>query len=299
MNWRYTVTRTALAGALGACRPSGQSADAALLLRARGVFAAIATPTDSSDARALAQRQLGRRLFFEPRLSVDGRVSCATCHLPAHYASDSLPLSVGVLNRRTPRNVPTVLNASLNFVEHWRGDRASLEDQALKALTGPQSAGNPNVAVAQRRLRSLREYGPLFAAAFAEDSPIVSATHFAAAVAAYQRTLLTPSRFDRYLGGDSTVLLATERRGLRLFIDVGCVGCHNGPGVGGNSFRKFGVYQDYWQATGSRSIDLGRFDVTHDTTAATSSRCRACATWARRLPISTTDQSLRSPTRFA
>ena len=196
--------------------------------------------------------------LFEPRLSVDGRVSCATCHLPAHYASDSLPLSVGVLNRRTPRNVPTVLNASLNFVEHWRGDRASLEDQALKALTGPQSAGNPNVAVAQRRLRSLREYGPLFAAAFAEDSPIVSATHFAAAVAAYQRTLLTPSRFDRYLGGDSTVLLATERRGLRLFIDVGCVGCHNGPGVGGNSFRKFGVYQDYWQATGSRSIDLGR-----------------------------------------
>jgi cytochrome c peroxidase len=95
----------------------------------------------------------------------------------------------------------------------------------------------------------------------------------------YERTLATPSRFDQYLSGDPKALSSAEQRGLRTFLETGCAACHNGPGVGGSMFQKFGVVEDYWKETGSTEIDKGRFDVTHNDADCTCSKCPACATW--------------------
>ena len=238
-------------------------ADTLLLRLARSQFQAIRRAPETRDSVLVARQALGRRLFFDPRWSLDGKVSCATCHPPTHYGADTGATSVGVLGRRTPRNVPTVLNAALQFVQHWRGDRRDLEDQAFKALTGPQSGGHASLDDAERRLRALRDYETEFAAAFPEDTPTVSGRHFADALGAYERTLLTPSRFDAYLDGDATALSAAEQAGLRRFLDIGCSGCHNGVGVGGGSFQRFGIVENYWLATRSTHVDSGRYDVTH------------------------------------
>ena len=269
MNKVFWLVSAAVIGASGwsvegaVSRSSQSPADTILLHLARSQFQAIRRAPETRDSVLVARQALGRRLFFDPRWSLDGKVSCVTCHPTSHYGADTGATSVGVLGRRTPRNAPTVLNAALQFAQHWRGDRRDLEDQALKALTGPQSGGHASLDDAERRLRALRDYETQFAAAFPRDTPTVSGRHFADAVAAYERTLLTPSRFDAYLDGDATALSAAELAGLRRFLDIGCSACHNGVGVGGGSFQRFGVVENYWVATRSTHVDSGRFDVTH------------------------------------
>jgi cytochrome c peroxidase len=205
---------------------------------------------------------LGRALFFDPRVSLDGTVSCARCHQPALYGTDGLTKSIGVRSRGNPRNAPTILNAALELAAHWRGDRVSVEDQAKKALLGPPSFGEPDYATAMAKLAAIPGYEPLFRAAFPDAPKPVTADHWAEAIGAYERTLLTPAPFDAYLRGDDQVLGPDARAGLRTFMDIGCAGCHNGVDVGGGSFQKFGVVEPYWQATGSQPVDKGRFDVT-------------------------------------
>jgi cytochrome c peroxidase len=114
------------------------------------------------------------------------------------------------------------------------------------------------------RLRRIEGYGPLFAAAFPADSQPMTVKNMANAIVAYERTLLTPAPFDAYLAGNVDALSPAARKGLETFINTGCVACHNGVGVGGGAYRKFGIVEDYWSATGSRSIDKGRVDVTKD-----------------------------------
>src|SRR5215468_1322645 len=147
--------------------------DATLLKQARELFQpltgdlGVAGTRDNKD-----QVHLGRLLFFEPRITVDGTVGCATCHQPSFYGTDALATSIGVKQRVHPRNAPTVLNAALNFVNHWRGDRESVEDQATQALTAPISSGHDERAVVDR-LEHIPGYAPLFKAAFpGERSPI-------------------------------------------------------------------------------------------------------------------------------
>jgi cytochrome c peroxidase len=215
-----------------------------------------------SDPAAQARVTLGRRLFYENRVSQDGNVSCSHCHQADLAASDGLPKSIGVFGKANPRNAPSIFNATLQFKQHWRGDRESLEDQAEKSLLGPASFGNPDYSVPMAALKAIPGYAAAFAAAFPGDKDPVTSKNWGAAIGAFERRLLTPGRFDAFLAGDEKALSATEQAGLRKFVDLGCVACHNGPGLGGTSFQKFGVVEDYWKETGSASPDKGRADVT-------------------------------------
>jgi cytochrome c peroxidase len=242
-----------------------QAADTSLRAQAQLMFKP--TPQDMGDAEhpLWSERvRLGRMLYFETRGSGDGTVSCARCHQPALYGTDALPKSVGVEHRLSPRNAPTVLNAAIQFVQHWRGDRTSVEDQATRALIAPPSYGNASYESAMTKLKAIPEYTALFAQAFPGQADPVTADNWGRAIGAYMRTLVTPSPFDAFLAGDDHVLSATAQAGLRTFIQVGCATCHNGIGLGGGAYRKFGLVEEYWKATGSTAVDKGRFDVTHD-----------------------------------
>ncbi|KFI21651.1 cytochrome-c peroxidase [Nitrosococcus oceani] len=208
---------------------------------------------------------LGKRLFFDPRLSADGMISCATCHRPALYGTDALPRSIGVEHRVNPRNAPTVLNAALQDWQHWRGDRANVEEQASKSVLGHGSFGNPNEEAVLAKLRALG-YTPAFQSAFPEANEPLTLENFGKAIGAYERTLVSPSPFDNYLKGNTEALGPQAKKGLGTFIKTGCIACHNGTGVGGQALRKFGIKKNYWQATGSEVVDEGRYSITQNQT---------------------------------
>ncbi len=236
-----------------------------LLTRARRTLGALPKNMETAEFPVTLERvELGRKLFFDPRISVDGAVSCSRCHLPALYGTDGLAKPLGAHDRLNPRNAPTILNAALQFRAHWRGDRANVEDQAKQALIGPPSFGNSDYAAAMMKLKTIPGYTQLFAKAFSGESEPVTPDNWGKAIGAYERTLVTPSRFDDYLGGSENALSNSEQHGLRLFMEKGCSGCHNGPGVGGGIFQKFGVREDYWKETRVSEPDKGRFDVTKD-----------------------------------
>jgi cytochrome c peroxidase len=213
---------------------------------------------------APARVLLGRKLFFDPRLSLDGTIACATCHRPGLYGADALPKSIGTEHRLNARNAPTVLNAALQFKAHWIGDRATVEEQATKSLVGHASFGNPDNAAVIQKIKALTGYETEFKQAFPNDQEPVNPENWGKAIGAYERTLVTPSPFDAYLQGNVTALTPAAKQGLQTFIDVGCVSCHNGVAIGGSSFQKFGIFGDYWKETGSQTIDEGRYTVTKE-----------------------------------
>ncbi len=238
--------------------------DVTLLKRAQELFQPLPKDMATPESPITKERvNLGQQLFFDPRLTVDSNMSCASCHQPALYGTDALPTSIGVRQRLHPRNAPTNLNSALNII-HWRGDRESVEDQVVKALTSPITSGQPDLKAVEDRLGRIPGYTSAFKAAFANAANPITAQNIAKAIGAYERTLVTPSPFDNYLNGKSDALSPTARAGLQEFINVGCVMCHSGVGVGGGMYQKFGVIEDYWLATGSTNIDKGRIDVTKD-----------------------------------
>ncbi len=239
--------------------------DAALLKQAQELFQALPKNEAAAESPITRARiQLGRSLFFDPRLTIDGNLSCSSCHQPGLYGTDARPTSIGVQQRAHPRNAPTVLNTAALHIIHWRGDRDSLEDQVAKAITSPITSGQPDAKAVVDRLSHIPAYAPLFTAAFPDEHDPISAENVANAVSAFERTLATPSPFDRYLAGEVNALSTTARAGLEKFINIGCAECHDGVGMGGARFRKFGVHDDYWKVTGSQTIDKGRADVTKD-----------------------------------
>jgi cytochrome c peroxidase len=249
---------------LGVVAPAAAAeSEAERLKQAQGLFQPLPQDMATPEAPIAPPRvDLGRLLFFDLRLTVDADVSCSSCHQPVRHGTDRLPKSIGVRQRPHPRNAPTVLNAGLNFIIHWRGDRDSLEDQVVKALASPITNGQPDEKAVIDRLEQIPSYGPPFKAAFPGDPHPMMGENIAKAIGAYERTLVTPSPFDRYLAGDANALSPKARGGLDTFINTGCVACHNGVLVGGGMYRKFGVVEPYWKATGSQTIDDGRADVT-------------------------------------
>lgn len=248
---------------------AADDAQQSLLARAQALFKAL--PADAgTPQRPLAPERvaLGRALFFETRVSTDGKVSCAGCHNPSLYGTDALPRSVGNQGKLIPRNAPTVFNTALQFVQHYGGNRADVEEQAVKALVSPLAYGNADYAAAEARLRALPGYRAMFEKAFPGEAEPVTAGNWGTAIGAYERILLTPAPFDRFLAGDTAVLSAQAKKGLDKFINTGCVSCHNGVTVGGQMYQKFGLLQDYWTLTGSQEIELfkgrdkGRFQDT-------------------------------------
>lgn len=205
---------------------------------------------------------LGKTLFHETRLSVDGTVSCARCHPMGLYAADGLKKSIGNNGRINPRNAPTILNAAGQIAAHWIGNRRDVEDQAKQAIVGPPSFGMPSYEAAEKVLRQIKGYEALFRKAFPTEKEPRTIDNFAKAVGAFERTLVTPSRFDAFVKGDKAALNETEKQGLQAFMQAGCFTCHSGPYAGGQMYEKFGVFEPYWQQTKSADIDEGRFAVT-------------------------------------
>lgn len=250
----------ALASSLALAAPSD---DQALWKKAQATFAPLPRNMGTDQFPVRPERVvLGRLLFFDPRMSLDGTVSCSRCHQPALYGTDALARPIGVKDRENPRNAPTVLNAALQFAAHWRGDRANVEDQATQALIGPPSFGEPGFQNAMAKIRAIPGYAEVFRKAFPGEQDPVTPGNWGLAIGAYERTLTTPSPFDDYLAGNIQAMSGAARGGLKTFIDTGCIACHRGVGVGGGMFQKFGLVEDYWKETRSHAIDKGRFDVT-------------------------------------
>lgn len=247
---------------------NAENKEQALLDQARSLFKALPDTAHVDDyPHSKARRELGKALFFETRVSTDGRMSCAACHNPSYYGADSLALSVGVHGKKLPRNAPTVFNTPLLIAQHYGGNRVSVEEQAMKALLSPLAYGNTSYAEVETKLEKLG-YEKKFQAAFPNEPKAISAENWATAIGAFERTLLTPAPFDKYLKGDQKAISKEAKLGLEKFISTGCAGCHNGATVGGQSYQKFGIVEDYWLATGSKEMELlkgrdkGKF---HDT----------------------------------
>ncbi len=202
---------------------------------------------------ARAQVQLGRALFFEPGLSGAGDVSCASCHDPEHYGAEPLPTSVGTGGAALSRNAPSVLNAGLKRLQFWDGRADTLEAQALGPLLADDEMGQTEAGL----IDWIEAHPEGFAQAFpGEIVPTVD--QVTRALAAYQRALPSPSRFDRYLQGERALFTADEAEGLSLF-RRDCAFCHSGAGLGGTKLRELG--EDVpWPA--DRRDDLGRAEVT-------------------------------------
>lgn len=187
--------------------------------------------------------ELGKKLFFDTRLSKSGFISCNSCHNLSLGGTDNLKTSIGDHWQQGPINAPTVLNSKLNIKQFWDGRAPDLKAQAGGPIANPgEMASTHRVAVDV--LVSIPAYVTEFEKAF--GSPGVDIDRVTTAIAAFEETLVTPnSRFDKWLGGDKTALNAQETKGYELFKDSGCVACHNGPAVGGSSFQKMGVVEPY------------------------------------------------------
>ena len=239
----------------------------ALWLAASAAFAAdpvplgLAAPEVPPDNPAApAKVALGKRLYFDKRLSADDTISCASCHDPARGFADGLPTSVGIRGQRGPRNAPTVLNAALYDTQFWDGRAPSLEEQAKAPLINPVEMGMPSHRAVEEKLRRIPEYKEAFDKVFGGGITIQRVVQ---AIAAFERTLLSgDSPFDRYFyGGDADALSASARRGFELFRGKGrCANCHDlNPFYAlftDNAFHNIGVGMN------KPDPDPGRFRVT-------------------------------------
>lgn len=190
-----------------------------------------------------AMVELGKKLYFDPRLSKSGFISCNSCHNLSMGGTDNLKTSIGHNWQQGPINAPTVLNSSMNIAQFWDGRAKDLKAQAGGPIANPgEMASNHELAV--EVLQSIPGYVAEFKTAFGSEK--IDIDKVTKAIAAFEETLVTPdSRFDKWLKGDKKALTKDELAGYKLFKDSGCTACHNGPAVGGNSFQKFGVVEPY------------------------------------------------------
>jgi len=187
--------------------------------------------------------ELGKKLFFDPRLSKSGFISCNSCHNLSMGGSDNLVSSIGHNWQPGPINSPTVLNSSYNVAQFWDGRAKTLQDQAGGPIANPgEMASTHDLAI--EVLTSIPGYVTEFESVFKNDP--ISIDQVTASIAEFEKTLVTPnSRFDQYLNGDSNAMSSKEIMGYQLFIETGCSSCHGGPAMGGGSFQKMGLIKPY------------------------------------------------------
>ena len=200
---------------------------------------------------------LGRMLYYEPRLSKSQTISCNTCHDLEKYGVDGEPTSDGHKGQKGDRNSPTVFNAAAHFTQFWDGRAADVEAQAKGPVLNPVEMAMPGEAKVVAVLKSMPEYVELFKKAFPNDKAPITYDNMAKAIGAFERNLMTPSRWDALLNGDQSALTPEEVVGLKTFLDTGCQACHNGAVMGGTSYQKLGLVKAYPEVT-----DPGRFKVT-------------------------------------
>lgn len=201
------------------------------------------SPVPAPKAVNPAAVELGKKLFFDPRLSKSGFISCNSCHNLSMGGTDNLKTSIGHNWQQGPINSPTVLNSRLNLAQFWDGRAKDLKAQAAGPIANPgEMAFTHELAI--ETLRSIPGYVAEFKQVFKTDK--LSIDEVTTAIAAFEETLVTPnSRFDQWLDGDKKALTADELAGYQLFKESGCVACHNGEAVGGNSFQKMGIVAPY------------------------------------------------------
>lgn len=207
-----------------------------------------------------AKIDLGKALFFDPRLSASGVFSCASCHNLSTGGDDNMEVSVGHGWQKGPRNSPTVLNAVLNEAQFWDGRADDLAAQAKGPIqAGVEMANTPDQVL--ETLSSMPAYVGWFADAFPDQAAPLSFDNMAKAIEAFEATLITPGPFDAWLNGDDNALSADAKAGLSLFMDKGCSSCHSGVNVGGHGYYPFGLIEK----PGAEILppgDKGRYAVT-------------------------------------
>ena len=207
-----------------------------------------------------AKIDLGKALFFDPRMSASGVFSCNSCHNLATGGDDNMPTSIGHGWQKGPRNSPTVLNSVFNEAQFWDGRAPDLAEQAKGPVqAGVEMANTPQNVIAT--LNSMPQYVDWFQASFPAEADPVTFDNFAKAIEAYEATLITPAPFDAWLNGDDAAMTDVQTAGLELFIEKGCASCHNGINLGGNGYYPFGLIEK----PGADILppdDKGRFAVT-------------------------------------
>jgi cytochrome c peroxidase len=200
--------------------------------------------------------ELGKKLYFDPRLSKSGFISCNSCHNLSMGGTDNIPTSIGDKWQQGPINAPTVLNSSLNVAQFWDGRAADLKEQAGGPIANPgEMAFSHTLAIGV--LETIPQYVREFKNVFGKDK--IDIDQVTLAIAEFEKTLVTPnSRFDQWLLGDDKAITAEELAGYKLFKDSGCTACHNGSAAGGNSFQKMGLFEPYKTTAAAQ----GRADVT-------------------------------------
>ena len=191
----------------------------------------------------LALMELGKKLYFDPRLSKSGFISCNSCHNLSMGGTDNLPTSIGHKWNQGPINAPTVLNSSFNIAQFWDGRAKDLKEQAGGPIANPGEMASTH-ELATNVIKGIPGYVREFKLVFGANA--INADSMTSAIAEFEKTLVTPgSRFDQWLLGDKDALSVQELSGYQLFKNSGCVGCHSGTAVGGNSFQKMGVIKKY------------------------------------------------------
>lgn len=247
---------------------------AALLLTSANVYSWETmpenAPTPADNPTTPEKVTLGKMLFFDPRFSSTGTVSCNSCHNVMEGGDDSRAFSMGVHGQLGGRSAPTVWNSAFHSVQFWDGRAASLEEQAKGPVVNPVEMGMSDIEKAMDRVRIIPGYKAYFDAAFS-GSNTMSVDNAAKAVAAYERTLITRnSPFDRYINGDKKALTEQQVRGMGLFQSNGCQACHSGPAFNGPAmpagtgfYSKFPTFADSpYTEKYDLLKDKGRADVT-------------------------------------
>ncbi len=200
---------------------------------------------------------LGRRLFFETQLSADANMSCSTCHNVAKDGADEHKFSPGHKMVPVGRNSPTVFNAAGQVSQFWDGRAKTVEEQALGPILAAGEMAMPNAETVVEVLKADPTYITAFSQAFPGVKDPLTFENVGVAIGAYERTLVTPSKWDAFLPGDDSALTNDEKRGLNTFMEVGCTACHNGTLLGGSSFMKLGAVEAW-----PNQADQGRLGVT-------------------------------------
>jgi len=222
-----------------------------LLRRFKPIAQTTAPPATNPDMIAL-----GHLLFFEPRLSRGGTISCNSCHDLRKFGVDHRATSVGEKGQHGRRNAPTVYNAAEHLAQFWDGRARTIEEQATGPILNPIEMAATREGV-EAALRGVGEYRERFHKAFPEDAEPVTLVNVGRAIGAFERQLTTKSRWDDYLAGQGNALSEEEIHGLRVFLEVGCMGCHTGPQVGASMFQVVGFVEPW-----PNQKDLGRYEIT-------------------------------------
>lgn len=239
----------------------GKINDSELLKQAKNYFKPLPKqiPTPADNQMTKEKVELGKKLYYDPRLSLSGVISCNTCHNLATYGVDAVETSLGHKFQTGGKNAPTVLNAGFHIAQFWDGRAKTLEEQAKGPILAPVEMAMPNPDLVIERLRTIEGYVNEFKKVFPNEKEPITYDNVAKAIASFERTLVTPSRFDEFLNGNTKALTQKEKEGLKIFMEKGCVSCHNGVAIGGEMFQKFGIVKPYKYQDPD---DLGRYNVT-------------------------------------